>query len=649
MKRAFTNRILAVVTRLVILVGFFCAPFILAGQSPSMDSLSIRLQNANPDSSRVYFLCELSNKFLTYRPKQSKQYAEEALMLSRKINFKRGEMLALSRLGESEFRQSNYALSVEHLTQSLKLSETLHDSLAMAGVYRILGNVNTLGFKQYDKALKYQLLALSIYEKRNDKRSIASLYGNVSWIYAITNQKQKEAYSLAKRGAHMADSMGVDQLLGYNYNSLGLIFKNAGDYDSSLYYLNKSSEIGTRIMDRSLNSYNSSIKGNIYLSRGEFNKALNAFSFAENESRDLNSREVLKDSYGGLARTYESLGDYPLAYEYYKRFTELKDSLVNWEITQKTLVMESELNQRSRENKIIELQQSAERQSSEKKIYIGIMVTGFVSSLFIIGLIVRNNRQRKKANELLLEKNNEIARQNLQLKHVNDIKDKLFFIIGHDMRGPLSSLKSLLGMVARQEVSDQEFKMLAPQLNQHVVGVSETIENLLQWSGSQLHGWQQQQTDFQLRASVEKAIKLFSESALRKQISLTNEVAEDLHVHADQNQIELVFRNLIHNAIKFTPEGGQIIASASLSGEFIQVDIRDTGVGISESQLASLFDEPTIRNTRGTKGERGTGLGMSLCYEMIRANGGKIRVSSVEGKGTTVHLFLKVAKTLFLF
>jgi len=204
-------------------------------------------------------------------------------------------------------------------------------------------------------------------------------------------------------------------------------------------------------------------------------------------------------------------------------------------------------------------------------------------------------------------------------------------------------------MVARQEVSDQEFKMLAPQLNQHVVGVSETIENLLQWSGSQLHGWQQQQTDFQLRASVEKAIKLFSESALRKQISLTNEVAEDLHVHADQNQIELVFRNLIHNAIKFTPEGGQIIASASLSGEFIQVDIRDTGVGISESQLASLFDEPTIRNTRGTKGERGTGLGMSLCYEMIRANGGKIRVSSVEGKGTTVHLFLKVAKTLFLF
>jgi signal transduction histidine kinase len=258
-------------------------------------------------------------------------------------------------------------------------------------------------------------------------------------------------------------------------------------------------------------------------------------------------------------------------------------------------------------------------------------------------LIVRNNRQRRIANELLREKNNEIANQNMELKQANEIKDKLFFIIGHDMRGPLSSLKAMLGMVARNEISAEEFKFFAPQLSQHVVGVSETIENLLQWSGSQLHGWQQQPGEFPIRTAVEKAINLFKESAHRKQINLINEVDGDWRVHADQNQTELVFRNLIHNAIKFTPEGGQVSASATISGEFVIIEITDTGVGISEAKLASLFYEPGIRTTRGTKGEKGTGLGLTLCHEMIRANKGRINVTSTEGKGTTVQVYLRKA------
>jgi signal transduction histidine kinase len=609
-----------------------------------MDSLEIRTENFANDTARVHFLCELSSKFLTYRPPLSRQYALEALQLSQKINYKKGEMLALNRLGEYEFRQSNYARAVEHLTRALRHAEDLDDSLAMAGVYRVLGNINTFGFKQYDKALRYQQLALSIYLNQADMRNIASLYGNITWIYAITNQNLDEAHQLARRGAKIADSLGIEQLLSYNYNSQGLIFMNEGQLDSALFYLDQSNEIGRRIMDHSLKAYNNSIKGNIYLLKKDFIKAKDVFSLAEEESRKLNSREVLKDSYHGLAQTYEALGNFPLAYQYHKMYTDLKDSLINWEITQKALMMEQELDEQRRVVKITELQQMAERERSMKKIYALLLIVGVSSLLVIIALIVRNNHQRRIANELLQEKNNEIANQNLELKQANEIKDKLFFIIGHDMRGPLSSLKAMLGMVSRNEISAEEFKYYAPQLNQHVVGVSETIENLLQWSGSQLHGWQQQRGEFPIRPAIEKAINLFKESAYRKQINLVNEVADEWHVNADQNQIELVFRNIIHNAIKFTPEGGQVSVRATLSGEFVIIDITDTGVGISEAQLASLFHEPGIRTTRGTKGERGTGLGLTLCREMIHANQGRINVTSTEGMGTTVQVYLRKAE-----
>lgn len=551
-------------------------------------------------------------------------------------------MLALNKLGEYEFRQSNYARAVEHLTRALRHAEELHDSLAMAGVYRVLGNINTFGFKQYDKALRYQQLALSIYMHKGDMRNIASLYGNITWIYAITNQHLDEAHRMARRGAKIADSLGIDQLLSYNYNSQGLIFIKENLLDSALYYLDKSNEIGIRIMDHSLNAYNNSIIGDIYLLKKDLKKAKEVFSLAELESRKLNSREVLKDAYNGLAQTYEALGNYPLAYQYHKMYTDLKDSLINWEITQKALMMEQELDEQRRVVKISELQQMADRERGMKKIYALLLIVGISSLLIIIALVIRNNQQRSKTNELLLEKNIAIENQNLQLKQANEIKDKLFFIIGHDLRGPLSNLKTLLSLVSHNQVSDEEFKALTPQLNQSVVSINETIVNLLEWSGSQLHGWQQHPIDFAIKLALNKAFFLFAESASGKQITLSNEVTNELRVYADQNQIELVFRNLLHNAIKFTPEGGRIIVSAEVSGEFIKVDITDTGVGMTEQQLATLFDEYNVRSTHGTKGEKGTGLGLALCREMINANGGRLQVTSEEGKGTSVLISLKM-------
>ena len=265
-------------------------------QPGSIDSLETVLNSSQNDSSRVLILNDLSFKYLAYQPKQAKQYAEEALRLSKTLHYQDGEIVALNRLGENEFRQSNYALAVDYITQSLKLAEQLADSTRMAMAYRVLGNIYTFGFKQYDIALQYQLSALDIYEKKKDKRNMASFYGNITWIYASLNQNLEEAHRLANKGVHLADSLGDKQLLSYNYNSKGLIFMQEGKLDSALKYLDLSIRVAAEINDNAVIAYDKSIMGNVYLLQRNFKKAIDLFDASSIESQKINQREVLKES-----------------------------------------------------------------------------------------------------------------------------------------------------------------------------------------------------------------------------------------------------------------------------------------------------------------------------------------------------------------
>ena len=631
-----------------LIVILFFTQLLAYAQPGSIDSLERVLNSSQNDTSRVLILNDLSFKYLAYQPKQAKQYAEEALALSKNLHYLYGEIVALNRLGENEFRQSNYAIAVDYVTQSLKLAEQLADSACMAMAYRVLGNIYTFGFKQYDVALQYQLNALYIYEKKKDKRNMASFYGNITWIYASLNQNLEEAHRLANKGVHLADSLGDNQLLSYNYNSKGLIFMQEGKLDSALKYLDLSIRVAKEINDNAVIAYDKSIMGNVYLLQRNFKKAIELFDASSIESQKINQREVLKESYQGLAKAYDGLGNYPKAYKNYILYTQLKDSLVNWATTQKTLITKMKFEEEKRDEKINKLE-LANRQAQQEQMVFGILAAViFISMVSVLILVVRNNRQRKETTRLLKEKNTEIAAQNKKLQEVNDIKDKFFSIISHDLRSPLSSLKGLLGLVIRNEISENEFKSFAAKLHHLVVGTNETLENLLQWSHSQMVGWTYAPAIIKLQPLIEKCTVLFSEAAKIKSIKLTNEVSDTELVFAEVNQIELIIRNLIHNALKFTSEGGSIRITANRSTDFVEVCVVDTGMGMSNEQVSHLFQQTETHTTRGTQGERGTGLGLLLCKEMVNNNGGKISVTSEVGKGTTFHVFLKTSGTIKL-
>lgn len=630
-------------------VGSFLLFFIVScfgyAQRNEIDSLEVLLKKTQPDTIRVKFLCTLSDKYLAYEPIKARAYAKEALELSRSLNYLSGEILALNRLGEHEFRRGNYARAVELTSHSLLLAEQIKDSTAMAMAYRVLGNINTFGLKRYDLAENYQMKAYAIYKARKDKEKIASFCGSITWIYAMNRKNLEEAQRLADLGIHLSDSLHHNQFLSYNLNSKGLIYMQQNKLDSASKYIDLSIQVGKQAKDKSVIAYNKYIQGEIYLKKGEPEKAIATFSAAIDECKKLNLREILKDSYEGLSRSYVSLENYLSAYNYHLLYSHLKDSLLAWENTQMALMGELEFEKVKQEAKIVELEQANLQASREKFIYGILYVSGFIFLTTAILLVVRINRQRTKTNNLLEEKNGEIAKQNQELKQANDTKDKLFSIIGHDLRSPLISLKGLLTMVIEGQVTDNEFKAFAPKLNQNVTGINETLDNLLQWAKSQMKGWHTQPSVFILANIITKSINLFTSSAREKHIDLKNNVDPSMEIFADQNQIELVFRNLIHNAIKFTPEHGCVCISAERNGSFIKIAITDTGMGMTNEQVQSLFQEYNPYTSRGTSGEKGTGLGLHLCKEMIECNGGQIQAESTEKKGSTFYVTLKSAPT----
>jgi len=614
------------------------ASTMVCAQPKEIDSLERILVTSPADSITVDILTDLSHSYLPYKPIVAKQYADQAFQMAQEQKYNRGEVKALNCIAEYEYRQGNYARAIELFTQSLKLADQIRDSVGMAMANRGLGITYTFGFKQYDAALQYQLEALKIYERLKDKRNMAAFYGNITWIYAGLGKNLPEAHRLALLGIKISDSLGDRQLLSYNYNSRGLIFLKEGKYDSALFNLSKSSKIAEEVADRAVIAYNKSLIGQVYLKQYKYEEAITIFTDAAYECRVLHIQEILKDCYNGIAVAYQGLEDYKNAYHNHLHYIDLRDSLVNWETTQKALLIKLKYEGESR---IAELELANEQEENELLIYEALIGMGTFFFIIVVLLAARNNRNKKEVNKILQEKNQEIAEQNLKLKEANNLKDKFFSIISHDLRSPLAGLKGLLSLLAGNEINDQEFKSFAPKINQRLMGVSETLENLLHWSQSQMKGMMYNPTDIQIKVVIDKCLLLFLETSAEKKLNFKNDISENICVYVDRNQAELIFRNLIHNAIKFTSSGGTISLISYPSNEFFQVCVSDTGIGMTQEQIDNLFRNGTGHTTHGTAGEKGTGLGLLLCKEMVENNGGKLSVTSEKDKGSTFHVFLK--------
>lgn len=266
----------------------------------------------------------------------------------------------------------------------------------------------------------------------------------------------------------------------------------------------------------------------------------------------------------------------------------------------------------------------------------------------IVNLILIDSdiTELKLAEERIRKQNTEIASKSRELKKINATKDRLFSIIAHDLKNPFHSI---LGFT---EILQNKYKDIDPDKLGDMIGMIgdssksayQLLENLLEWARTQTDNVKFSPSIINLQQIINEVIHLLSLQVSKKELQIINDVDSNLEVYADRNMLNTVIRNLTNNAIKYTESGGQIHFKAAPNNGDIQIQISDTGIGMSPEKLNQLFHLDKVESTAGTEGETGTGLGLIVCYEFIQKNGGTIVGDSTPGEGSTFKITLPATK-----
>ena len=240
---------------------------------------------------------------------------------------------------------------------------------------------------------------------------------------------------------------------------------------------------------------------------------------------------------------------------------------------------------------------------------------------------------------------NQIEQQAENLKQSNALKDRMFSIIGHDLRSPLSAAKLKLDFIKRgiiDPTSDEFIDGTVFELLNTMDEALSLLQNLLGWAKSESNQIQVIPENLSLSDIVEQTFRLLKLGSEHKNITLENNVGEDTSVYADLNTIKTVLRNLISNAIKFTPVNGKIKVNATIKNNSVIVEVQDNGQGIPKSDISKILNPNEHYSKLGTEKEPGTGLGLILCQNFVRKNGGTLKIKSIEGKGSTFYFDLPI-------
>lgn len=264
-----------------------------------------------------------------------------------------------------------------------------------------------------------------------------------------------------------------------------------------------------------------------------------------------------------------------------------------------------------------------------------ILLIAMLLAIVIVVVVVLNQRRMRKLNTI-------IVAQKSELEQLGKVKNRIFSIVSHDMRTPVNSVISVMQLLENENLPQEKIKVYAQSLKSSLHHTSVMMDNLLNWAASQMEGFNTPLVPVSVNEVIEKAVKEVAALADSKKIALIQEIPTQIHCLADNNMLLLVVRNLLNNAIKFTPHGKQVLISADNVGSEVVIKVQDSGIGMSEEQVQHFNKEGKFlgggKSTRGTNNEKGTGLGLMLCRTFTDHMNGSAHVQSNSKEGTTFSL-----------
>ena len=351
-------------------------------------------------------------------------------------------------------------------------------------------------------------------------------------------------------------------------------------------------------------------------------------------AKKLGQKTLLEDIYNGMVEDYKKTGNYKDALSLLEEQRDLEDSLYTVTSAKEIANMES-VNELEQSNARIKELKLEEQRNLLKKDIIVVIAVCLAIALIFISVYYRKTRRL----------NDKLSKRESELENSNNVKDKLFSIIGHDLRGPIGNIPMMLKILDDDSTTPEERKFLLDSMAEHAHASMDTLDKLLYWGKSQIKGRGIKPEVFNTIEYIENNIKLTKSSADLKHITVANKVNTGVSVYGDRAHFDFIIRNLLSNAIKFTHANGNVEISATINQPhhgFTTFAVKDDGMGISKEKLANIF-EPFNNSMAGTANEKGTSMGLILCKEFVIENGGDINVESEPGKGSTFYFTFKTA------
>ena len=590
----------------------------------------------------------------------------------------------LKKLSRASIQEGDYLSAIDYLNQEIEVYIKKGDSISWANARYNLGMVYGI-IRDFEKATYHSSLALIYFERGNFHREAGNTYINLGYISnqlrqteaaigyykraeeiftSFMNQGNLEASylnlgALSDKGIADAKSPANKDAVQNQFGqsdkialiairtNLGNIYGHSNNLESAEKYLlsalRMTGETGDKSNEASIRVY----LGSVYLKKGKDKEALRYLDTGLAYARQLKQSDAMLEAYGQLASLYMKKGKSSLAYGYLNSYIQLKDSLYNEQYKQgitrgasRSGIGARELQEERFLRQNLEQALQMERNNNSKVALLGFAL--FILLLLIV--IFRKYYSKTRTYDNLEEKNKLIELQKVELENLNTTKDKFLSIIAHDLKNPFTSLLGFADLAYNDfdEISDSEKRSYLNIIRTSSQQIYSLLDNLLSWSRAQAGRIDFNPEKVSLSELVENSIDVVQSSAENKQISLFKDFTNEVIVSVDKNMLFTVLRNLLTNAIKFTPNGGSVTVSCNRIGSKAQIVVADTGIGMSEDELSRLFKLDGNLKSPGTNSETGTGLGLILCQEFMHLHNSKIEAESVKGEGSRFSFIVDI-------
>ena len=516
-------------------------------------------------------------------------------------------------------------LALQFQNRSLIISRLLIDNSLIAAALEDIGKIYDTD-NQVEKAMEYFNKSLLIKTREDDKSSLASLLNTIGTSYLKQHQLTKSIQFL-KESNKIAISAGALAVQKENYQSLSIAYENKNAFDSSLFYYKEFIAIRDSIYSEQREK--DLTRKKLQMDFGIRERNYKLYQQLTNDSLTT-QRLLAKQDQQQLAINQQQL-----------KISRQEKNLQGLTFLQKQTEMEEVEKQQSAISFKQQLQSKYEKKISDKQISNQNAIIKYnkqlnlsLSILAVIVLLVAIYIFYARRKTIHLNKT--ISFQKEELIELNNVKDKIFSVISHDMRAPVNQLISFTNLLEGSDIPKEKLVLYSAQLKNNLNYTSSLLENLLKWSSSQMNGFSPDIKMLNLCAIINDIVINLGPSGTQKNINIINEVSFNQNITADSDMMSLVMRNLLTNSLKFTPSGGSITINCTNKFSKVVINIIDTGVGLDAKKLDAINSTSSqpINSTYGTKKEKGTGLGLLLCKTFLTVMNGKLYASSQEGKGS---------------